>query len=166
MFAAPARLIAGTRCPLRALSSSCSRRDPARLARRRHFRARFAGFHRRYRVASRASCEGAAADLALRVVEAADHFVDLQLLVVEVEHRRVELDQRPALDLPATNSTVFVEREPAVRESVVHPYVVVHVLGIVRKVIDHAVDKPPELPQVCCDPGTQAAVEEELRRPA
>lgn len=100
------------------------------------------------------------------MVETADHFIDLQLLVVEVEHRRLEFDQWPALDLPTPNPAVLVQRKPAVGQSVAHPYIVIDVLGVVGKVIDRAVDKPPELPQLCRDPASQAAIEEELRRPA
>ena len=51
-------------------------------------------------------------------------------------------------------------------QSVAHPYIVIDVLGVVGKVIDRAVDKPPELPQLCRDPASQAAIEEELRRRA
>jgi hypothetical protein len=66
-----------------------------------------------------------------------DHFSDLELLVVQIEHRSVELDEWTALSVSAADATVLIY---------------------------DSVNVPPELDKASRDALAQAPVEEKFRR--
>jgi hypothetical protein len=103
-------------------------------------------------------------DLSLAGVKSPDHLGDPELLVVQVEHGCVELDERPTLGVGAADTAVFVERIPPPAKAKSHPHVVGGVLGVIGKVIGDEVDGPPMRDQSGRNALAETAVEEELRR--
>ena len=103
-------------------------------------------------------------DLSLGGVKPTDHCVDLELLVVQVEHGCVELDEWPTLSIRAADTAVLVERIPPPAKTKSHPDFVGRVLGVIGKVVGDEVDQPTKLDQPGRNALAETAVEEELRR--
>jgi hypothetical protein len=103
-------------------------------------------------------------NLSLGGVEPTDHFSDLELLVVQVEHGCVELDKWPTLSVSAAYAAVLVERVPPPAKTKSHPNFVGGVLGVIWEVVDDEVDQPPKLDQPGRNALAETPVEEELRR--
>lgn len=118
----------------------------------------------RYGITRGATGKRPAVDLWLGVMKTPDHLGDSQLLVVEVEHWRIKLDERTPLDLSPSDAAVFVQRVPPPLEPKAHPYFVIHVLRIIREVICRAVNQPSESTQIRRDVSPQTPIEEEFRR--
>lgn len=118
----------------------------------------------RHRVAGRSLPFCGPIDLRLRTVKTPHHLRDGELLVIEVEHRCVELHKRTTLDFSAADSAILVQGKPVVAQAITHPLNIVNLLRIVWEMVNNPMDMPPEFSQTFGDAFAQAPIEEELRR--
>ncbi|TCP54283.1 hypothetical protein EV191_103327 [Tamaricihabitans halophyticus] len=101
--------------------------------------------------------------LALRAMQAINHFCYQKSLVIQVKQHTTVSFQRGTLSVATFNPAILAQRGPASFESVGQPDLVHDILSIVRKVIRDAMNPPAESRKTLWYTTAKPAINEKFR---